>query len=147
VRPFFPWDTRESMDSGCRVTGQVPMVTTRERTVERSRDRRHAVPTLRNRREVRRSRLPSPGNIWAPPRRSLSGRSPERFPVIGNLSGVHLIAILAVVLLLFGAPKLPALARSIGQSLRVFKHEINDSEPDQQTSSSSDQRDPGAPTS
>ena len=67
--------------------------------------------------------------------------------MIGNLSGVHLIAILAVVLLLFGAPKLPALARSIGQSLRVFKHEINDSEPDQQTSSSSDQRDPGAPTS
>lgn len=67
--------------------------------------------------------------------------------MIGNLSGVHLIAILAVVLLLFGAPKLPALARSIGQSLRVSKHEINGSEPDRQTAASSDERDPGAPTS
>lgn len=50
--------------------------------------------------------------------------------MIGNLSGVHLIAILAVVLLLFGAPKLPALARSLGQSMRILKHEVSGSDTD-----------------
>lgn len=36
----------------------------------------------------------------------------------------HLLIILAVILLLFGAAKLPALAKSLGQSARVFKGEI-----------------------
>lgn len=36
----------------------------------------------------------------------------------------HLLVILAVVLLLFGAPKLPALARSLGQSMRIFRGEM-----------------------
>ncbi len=45
--------------------------------------------------------------------------------IFGNaFTGWHLIAILAIVILLFGAPKLPALARSIGQSMKIFKHEI-----------------------
>ncbi|GGF41932.1 Sec-independent protein translocase subunit TatA [Subtercola lobariae] len=44
--------------------------------------------------------------------------------MIGNLQGWHLIVILAIVLLLFGAPKLPALARSVGQSMRIFKSEV-----------------------
>ena len=48
--------------------------------------------------------------------------------MIGNLSGAHLVAILAVVLLLFGAPKLPALARSLGQSMRILKQEVTASE-------------------
>lgn len=34
------------------------------------------------------------------------------------------IVILVVVLLLFGAPKLPALAKSLGQSLRIFQKEM-----------------------
>lgn len=38
---------------------------------------------------------------------------------------MHLIVILAVVLLLFGAAKLPALAKSMGQSARVFKDEMS----------------------
>nr|WP_301182618.1 twin-arginine translocase TatA/TatE family subunit [Subtercola boreus] len=33
--------------------------------------------------------------------------------------------LLAIVLLLFGAPKLPALARSVGQSMRILKTEVN----------------------
>ena len=41
-----------------------------------------------------------------------------------NFSGWHFLIILAVVLLLFGAPKLPALARSLGQSMRIFKGEV-----------------------
>jgi sec-independent protein translocase protein TatA len=37
---------------------------------------------------------------------------------MGNLQGWHLLIILAVILLLFGAAKLPALAKSMGQSAR-----------------------------
>jgi sec-independent protein translocase protein TatA len=44
--------------------------------------------------------------------------------MLGNLTGWHLVVILAVVLLLFGAPKLPGLARSIGQSMRIFRSEV-----------------------
>lgn len=42
----------------------------------------------------------------------------------GNLNGWHLIILLAVILLVFGAAKLPALAKSLGQSARVFKGEM-----------------------
>ena len=42
----------------------------------------------------------------------------------GNLSGPTLIVILFIVLLLFGAPKLPALARSLGQSMKILKKEV-----------------------
>jgi len=44
--------------------------------------------------------------------------------MLGNLNGWHLVIILAIVLLLFGAPKLPALARSVGQSMRIFRGEV-----------------------
>ena len=46
--------------------------------------------------------------------------------MLGNLTGFHLIIVLAIILLLFGAPKLPALAKSIAQSMRIFKTEIGD---------------------
>ncbi len=35
----------------------------------------------------------------------------------------EIIIILVIVLLLFGAPKLPQLARSLGQSMRILKEE------------------------
>lgn len=44
--------------------------------------------------------------------------------MLGNLTGWHLIIILAVVLLLFGAAKLPALAKAVGQSAKIFKNEM-----------------------
>lgn len=45
--------------------------------------------------------------------------------MLGNAFGwPHLLIILAVILLLFGAAKLPALAKSMGQSARVFKGEM-----------------------
>jgi len=41
-----------------------------------------------------------------------------------RLQGWEWIIILAIVLLLWGAPKLPGLAKSMAQSLRIFKKEI-----------------------
>ncbi|MEX0153021.1 twin-arginine translocase TatA/TatE family subunit [Microbacterium sp. LMI1-1-1.1] len=44
--------------------------------------------------------------------------------MFGNaFSGWHLILILVLVLLLFGAAKLPALAKSVGESVRIIKKE------------------------
>lgn len=44
--------------------------------------------------------------------------------MFGNLGGWHLIVILFIILLLFGAPKLPGLAKSLGQSMRILKKEV-----------------------
>ena len=44
--------------------------------------------------------------------------------IIRGLEGWHLIVIIAVIVLLFGAPKLPGLAKSIGQSIRSFRGEM-----------------------
>jgi sec-independent protein translocase protein TatA len=45
--------------------------------------------------------------------------------MLGNAFGwPHLLIILVVVVLLFGAPKLPGLARSLGQSMRIFRSEV-----------------------
>lgn len=45
--------------------------------------------------------------------------------MFGNAFGwPHLLIILAAILLLFGTTKLPALAKSLGQSMRVFKSEM-----------------------
>lgn len=57
--------------------------------------------------------------------------------MFSNLSGWHLLIIIAIVLLLFGAPKLPGLARSLGQSMRIFKSEVKqmkDEDKDAETS-------------
>ncbi|MFJ4173068.1 twin-arginine translocase TatA/TatE family subunit [Microbacterium sp. NPDC089696] len=44
--------------------------------------------------------------------------------MLQNLTGWHALIILAIVVLVFGAAKLPALARSVGQSLRILKSEV-----------------------
>lgn len=41
-----------------------------------------------------------------------------------NLGGWELIVLVGVLVLVFGASKLPTMARSIGQSARVFKGEM-----------------------
>ena len=45
--------------------------------------------------------------------------------MLGNLGPVHLIILLIIIILLFGAPKLPGMARSLGQSMRIFKSEVD----------------------
>lgn len=44
--------------------------------------------------------------------------------MFGNLfSGWHIVILVALVLLLFGATKLPALAKGLGESLRILRTE------------------------
>ena len=44
-------------------------------------------------------------------------------PLIGMPQGAEWLVILAIVILVFGAAKLPDLARGTGQALRIFKSE------------------------
>ncbi|MFF2369318.1 twin-arginine translocase TatA/TatE family subunit [Agromyces sp. NPDC058110] len=48
--------------------------------------------------------------------------------MFANLTGWHFLIILVIILLLFGAPKLPALARSLGQSMKILKTEVRDTD-------------------
>ena len=43
-----------------------------------------------------------------------------------NISAWHVIIVLLVVVLLFGAKRLPDLAKSVGQSMKIFKNEVKD---------------------
>lgn len=43
----------------------------------------------------------------------------------GDLGGWHGLIILAVILLLFGASRLPALSKGLGQSIRIFRKEMS----------------------
>lgn len=51
--------------------------------------------------------------------------------------GWQWLLILAIILLLFGAAKLPALAKSLGQSARVFKGEMKAMKDDDTTTGAS----------
>lgn len=39
---------------------------------------------------------------------------------------IHILILVIVILLIFGAPKLPMIAKNIGKSLKVFKSEVDD---------------------
>jgi sec-independent protein translocase protein TatA len=51
-----------------------------------------------------------------------------------NLGGWTGLILLLVVILLFAAPKLPQLARSLGQSMTIFKKEIKNKDVDGESS-------------
>lgn len=55
------------------------------------------------------------------------------FAFIKNIGGPELLIILVVVLLLFGASKLPGLARSIGASAKEFKKGVEEGVPEDDT--------------
>ena len=44
--------------------------------------------------------------------------------MLGNLNGWHFLILLVVILLVFGAPKLPGLAKSLAESLKIFRNEM-----------------------
>lgn len=47
---------------------------------------------------------------------------------------LYLVILLVIILLLFGAPKLPGMARSLGQSMRIFKSEVKEMKDDKSDS-------------
>ena len=44
-----------------------------------------------------------------------------------------IIVVILLIVLLFGAPKLPGMARSLGQSMRIFKSEVEGMKSDSKT--------------
>ena len=61
----------------------------------------------------------------------------------GLFEGWHLILLLVIVFLLFGASRLPGVAKSLGESLKIFKKEMKDLSDD----GKSDAATPPAPSS
>ncbi|HEY9331625.1 Sec-independent protein translocase subunit TatA [Streptomyces sp. NBC_00385] len=63
--------------------------------------------------------------------------------MMGNLKPLEIVLIIAVILLLFGAKKLPDMARSLGKSARILKSEAKamkkDDEPAATTETVADQ--------
>lgn len=45
--------------------------------------------------------------------------------MLGNLGTWDFVILLIVILLLFGAPKLPGLAKSLAESLKIFRKEMS----------------------
>jgi sec-independent protein translocase protein TatA len=62
-------------------------------------------------------------------------------PLIGVPQGWELILIVLVILLLFGAAKLPQLARGTGQALRIFKAETKGLRDEDESTTSSEPTD------
>lgn len=60
--------------------------------------------------------------------------------LIGMPQGLEWLVILAIVVLVFGAAKLPDLARSSGQALRIFKTETKDLRDDESKDTPPEQR-------
>ncbi len=58
----------------------------------------------------------------------------ENFLAIGGLGTPEIIIIAVVIFLLFGATRLPQLAKALGQSKRAFKEGIEEGEKDSQKS-------------
>ncbi len=57
---------------------------------------------------------------------------------MGNLKPLEIVLIIAVVLLLFGAKKLPDMARSLGKSARILKSEAKAMKKDDEPTTTTD---------
>ncbi|WP_369372772.1 Sec-independent protein translocase subunit TatA [Promicromonospora sp. Populi] len=67
---------------------------------------------------------------------------------MGTLQPWHWIVLLVVVLLLFGSSRLPGLAKSVGQSMKIFKKEVKELRDDKSDDADGNAADnaPGAST-
>lgn len=61
--------------------------------------------------------------------RCVSSLSGEGFAVFGTLGFQELIIILVIVLIIFGAGRLPQIGEGVGKALKGFKKEVNESPP------------------
>lgn len=66
---------------------------------------------------------------------------------MGAMQPWHWIVLLVVVLLLFGSSRLPGLAKSVGQSMKIFKKEVKDLRDDRNEDGNAADNAPGASTS
>jgi sec-independent protein translocase protein TatA len=48
--------------------------------------------------------------------------------MLGNLSGSEIVILMVIVLLVFGANRLPEAGRAVGKGLREFKRALSDAE-------------------
>ncbi|MBB5632003.1 sec-independent protein translocase protein TatA [Cryobacterium mesophilum] len=58
--------------------------------------------------------------------------------MFAGFTGWHALIILVIVVLLFGATKLPGLAKSVGQSMKIFRSEMKSSDPEDQAKDAPD---------
>ncbi|MFE7506330.1 Sec-independent protein translocase subunit TatA [Promicromonospora sp. NPDC057488] len=64
----------------------------------------------------------------------------------GAMQPWHWIVLLVVVLLLFGSSRLPGLAKSVGQSMKIFKKEVKDLRDDKNDDGNAADNAPGTAT-
>ncbi|GAA3744758.1 hypothetical protein GCM10022239_20300 [Leifsonia bigeumensis] len=62
--------------------------------------------------------------------------------MFAGFTGWHALIILVVVVLLFGATKLPALAKSVGQSMKIFRSEMKTTDGDDKAAGDDSQATP-----
>ncbi|HEV6952961.1 MAG TPA: Sec-independent protein translocase subunit TatA [Promicromonospora sp.] len=66
---------------------------------------------------------------------------------MGAMQPWHWIVLLVVILLLFGSTRLPGLAKSVGQSMKIFRKEMRDlRDDDKDTDGTTGTTQPGAGT-
>jgi sec-independent protein translocase protein TatA len=53
----------------------------------------------------------------------------ERCVLVGDIGWQELLIVFVILLLMFGATRLPALSKSLGQSIRGFKTGLKEDEP------------------
>ena len=51
--------------------------------------------------------------------------------MLGNLSGSEILILMLIVLLVFGAKRIPEIGSSIGQGIKEFKRSLKDEPPEQ----------------
>lgn len=59
---------------------------------------------------------------------------------MGTFSMGHWLVVLAIVVLLFGAKKIPELAKGVGKGIKSFKKEMEDENPNEQISAENTQK-------
>lgn len=57
--------------------------------------------------------------------------------MLAALSAVHVMIIIIVLILIFGASRLPSIAKNIGKSAKVLKQELNELQDDNSSTRSS----------
>ena len=56
--------------------------------------------------------------------------------MLRDLGGVHLLIILLIIVLLFGASRLPAVSKGIAQSVKIFRKEVSSKDDDDKVTTS-----------